>query len=214
MELEITVEAREGWGQNRRNSVDPDRRWKTGPESRGPSATGNSSAGSRVSLVCNVCSRLLPKEWFAERPMASARANSRVPQPRHLCIIMLRPPLLPSCVPHRPLLYPPSRGTLVCPPPPAASHRPASPCVPPRPLGRAPIPSSAHPLVLSLHRHPPSSRVRASLPRLPLPVARAPIPRRGRSTWTPREIEIECFSDERMRLTFGCGNVSKLERRR
>ena len=56
---------------------------------------GNSLPGSRVSLVCNVCSRLLPKEWFAERPMASARANSRVPQPRHLCIIMLRPPLLP-----------------------------------------------------------------------------------------------------------------------
>lgn len=87
------MEDRGGYEQNRRNSVDPDRRWKTGPESRGPGATGNSSAGSRVSLVCNVCSRLLPKEWFAERPMASARANSRVPQPRHLCIIMLRPPL-------------------------------------------------------------------------------------------------------------------------
>jgi len=53
---------------------------------------GQFFAGSRVSLVCNVCSRLLPKEWFAERPMASARANSRVPPPRHLCIIMLSPP--------------------------------------------------------------------------------------------------------------------------
>lgn len=64
---------------------------------------------SRVSLVCNVCSRLLPKEWFAERPMASARANSRVPPPRHLCIIMLSPrapaltrSLSPPIPPHRP----------------------------------------------------------------------------------------------------------------
>jgi len=56
---------------------------------------GQFFAGSRVSLVCNVCSRLLPKEWFAERPMASARANSRVPPPRHLCIIMLSPPVPP-----------------------------------------------------------------------------------------------------------------------
>lgn len=53
--------------------------------------SGQFFACSRVSLVCNVCSRLLPKEWFAERPMASARANSRVPPPRHLCIIMLSP---------------------------------------------------------------------------------------------------------------------------
>lgn len=53
--------------------------------------SGQFFAVSRVSLVCNVCTRLLPKEWFAERPMASARANSRVPPPRHLCIIMLSP---------------------------------------------------------------------------------------------------------------------------
>lgn len=63
-------------------SMDP---WSEQPHS------GQFFAVSRVSLVCNVCSRLLPKEWFAERPMASARANSRVPPPRHLCIIMLSP---------------------------------------------------------------------------------------------------------------------------
>jgi len=63
-------------------SSDP---WREQPHS------GQFFAVSRVSLVCNVCSRLLPKEWFAERPMASARANSRVPPPRHLCIIMLSP---------------------------------------------------------------------------------------------------------------------------
>lgn len=63
-------------------STDP---WSEQPHS------GQFFAVSRVSLVCNVCSRLLPKEWFAERPMASARANSRVPPPRHLCIIMLSP---------------------------------------------------------------------------------------------------------------------------
>lgn len=72
------------------------------------SHSGQFFACSRVSLVCNVCSRLLPKEWFAERPMASARANSRVPPPRHLCIIMLSPrtPALarssPRLSPHRP----------------------------------------------------------------------------------------------------------------
>ena len=33
---------------------------------------------------------VIAKEWFAERPMASAPANSRVPPPRHLCIIILR----------------------------------------------------------------------------------------------------------------------------
>lgn len=60
------------------------------PRSEQPHS-GQFFAISRVSLVCNVCSRLLPKEWFAERPMASARANSRVPPPRHLCIIMLSP---------------------------------------------------------------------------------------------------------------------------
>lgn len=66
------------------------RRWTmSGPREQPHS--GQFFAGSRVSLVCNVCSRLLPKEWFAERPMASARANSRVPPPRHLCIIMLSP---------------------------------------------------------------------------------------------------------------------------
>lgn len=70
------------------------RRWTTSsdPEERQQPHSGQFFAGSRVSLVCNVCSRLLPKEWFAERPMASARANSRVPPPRHLCIIMLSPP--------------------------------------------------------------------------------------------------------------------------
>lgn len=59
--------------------------------------------------------------------MASARANSRVPQPRHLCIIMLRPPLLPR-TPQAPLL-PPERE--VCPPsshppPPYFASRPSS----------------------------------------------------------------------------------------
>lgn len=81
-------------------SSDP---WNEQPHS------GQFFAVSRVSLVCNVCSRLLPKEWFAERPMASARANSRVPPPRHLCIIMLSPrapaltrSLSPPIPPHRP----------------------------------------------------------------------------------------------------------------
>lgn len=80
-------------------SSDP---WSEQPHS------GQFFAVSRVSLVCNVCSRLLPKEWFAERPMASARANSRVPPPRHLCIIMLSPRApalalsLPPIPPHRP----------------------------------------------------------------------------------------------------------------
>lgn len=82
-------------------SSDP---WSEQPDS------GQFFAVSRVSLVCNVCSRLLPKEWFAERPMASARANSRVPPPRHLCIIMLSPRApalarslsLPPIPPHRP----------------------------------------------------------------------------------------------------------------
>lgn len=66
-------------------------------------------AGSRVSLVCNVCSRLLPKEWFAERPMASARANSRVPPPRHLCIIMLSPRTPALALPPSPRAAAPTR---------------------------------------------------------------------------------------------------------
>ena len=108
---------------------------------------GDSSAGSRVSLVCNVCSRLLPKEWFAERPMASARANSRVPQPRHLCIIMLRPPLLPR-TPQAPLL-PPERE--VCPP----SSHPPPPYFASRPSSSASFSSSSssfspHPRAFSL----------------------------------------------------------------
>lgn len=78
------------WEREEKNSgAVRNRRWKSGWKRAG---SRQFFAGSRVSLVCNVCSRLLPKEWFAERPMASARANSRVPQPRHLCIIMLRPP--------------------------------------------------------------------------------------------------------------------------
>lgn len=69
---------------------------------------GQFFVSSRVSLVCNVCSRLLPKEWFAKRPMASARANSRVPTPRHLCIIMLR---------SRPPSYHPTRHSSFIPTP-------------------------------------------------------------------------------------------------
>ena len=63
--------------------------------------------------------------------MASARANTRVPQPRHLCIIMLRPPLSP-------LGTPPTRSYRrreVCPPthliPPHLASRSSSPSLAP-----------------------------------------------------------------------------------
>ncbi|KAK1116772.1 hypothetical protein K0M31_018054 [Melipona bicolor] len=121
---------------------------------------GNSLPGSRVSLVCNVCSRLLPKEWFAERPMASARANSRVPQPRHLCIIMLRPPLLPRT----PQAAPTTEEKSVSPFPPCPTrHRRTLLRVPPRP--RQPPPSTPPP--------PPPPPPPSSPPPSPSTLARA-----------------------------------------
>lgn len=88
-----------------------------GPRRKQQPHSGQFFVGSRVSLVCNVCSRLLPKEWFAERPMASARANSRVPPPRHLCIIMLSPPYPGSRSLLSPSLLSPTLSSLreVCP---------------------------------------------------------------------------------------------------
>lgn len=119
-------------------------------------------------LVCNVCSRLLPKEWFAERPMASARANSRVPQPRHLCIIMLRPPLLPRTPQAAPTtegerkreksvpLPTHRRRTLLRVPPPPPSP-PPSPSL--RTLALSPYPPLvAHLFDKSAERTPPRTR--------------------------------------------------------
>ena len=110
-----------------------------GSQARAALVRGNSLPGSRVSLVCNVCSRLLPKEWFAERPMASARANSRVPQPRHLCIIMLRPPLLPCTPQAAPTTGEKSVPFPPCPTPPTR-HRRTLLRVPPRPRQPSPPP--------------------------------------------------------------------------
>lgn len=78
--------------------------------------------------------------------MASARANSRVPQPRHLCIIMLRPPLLPRT----PQAAPTTEEKSV--PLPTLSHHPTHP--PPayfasRPSSPSPTPS--HHLIQHLH---------------------------------------------------------------
>lgn len=115
---------------------------------------GNSLSGSRVSLVCNVCSRLLPKEWFAKRPMASARANSRVPQPRHLCIIMLRPPLLPRTLQAAPTTEEksvplPTLSHPTHPPPAYFASRPSSP---------SPTPSfHTSSSISSFSRHPRAS---------------------------------------------------------
>lgn len=124
--------------------------WTTSPDpwSEQPHS-GQFFAVSRVSLVCNVCSRLLPKEWFAERPMASARANSRVPPPRHLCIIMLSPraPALTRSLSPPDSSSPPLPSLReVCPLLPPCCCRPAiSSLCPPRP------PVHPHPLPLSLH---------------------------------------------------------------
>lgn len=126
--------------------------WTTSSDPRSEQPhSGQFFAISRVSLVCNVCSRLLPKEWFAERPMASARANSRVPPPRHLCIIMLSPrapALARSLALSPPVSSSPSLPLLreVCPLLPPCRCRPAtSSLYPPRP------PVRPHPLLLSLH---------------------------------------------------------------
>lgn len=118
--------------------------------------SGQFFAGSRVSLVCNVCSRLLPKEWFAERPMASARANSRVPPPRHLCIIMLSPrtPALFSRALTLSLSFSPLLSSRPSPPLPSLRSLPPSSSLPPSlNLLRSASPhvSRPHPLPLSLH---------------------------------------------------------------
>lgn len=131
------------------------RRWTmSGPREQPHS--GQFFAGSRVSLVCNVCSRLLPKEWFAERPMASARANSRVPPPRHLCIIMLSPrtPALFSRALTLSLSFSPLLSSRPSPPLPSLRSLPPSSSLPPSlNLLRSASPhvSRPHPLPLSLH---------------------------------------------------------------
>lgn len=120
---------------------------------------------SRVSLVCNVCSRLLPKEWFAERPMASARANSRVPPPRHLCIIMLSPraPTLTRSLSPPDSSSPPLPSLReVCPLLPPCCCRPAtSSLCPPRPLVRPhPLPLSLHPCFISRRKEREKERAK------------------------------------------------------
>lgn len=109
-------------------------RWTTSSDSSSEQPhSGQFFAVSRVSLVCNVCSRLLSKEWFAERPMASARANSRVPPPRHLCIIMLSPP----CPGARSRSLPDSSS------PPLPSLREVCPLLPPCCRNFFPLPTSS-----------------------------------------------------------------------
>lgn len=130
--------------------------------------SGQFFAVSCVSLVCNVCSRLLPKEWFAERPMASARANSRVPPPRHLCIIMLSPraPALTRALSPPDFSSPPLPSLReVCPLLPPCCCRPAQPlpsslCPPRPPVRPHPFPLSLHPCFVSRRKEREKERAK------------------------------------------------------